>query len=137
MASNVDHLQTEEMNGTTDAADSQTSQTKDVDDVSLEEERRRKRQLELLDRMPRYRVLCKPKPFPYYAIGHDQGLSSLSGILVRPRTMANFLVGPAYLRHDAGSQQMNLEDLTTEEKGAAELLLRRVWRLPQCLHDTV
>ena len=110
MASNGD--QAEEKNGLTeDVASSQAA----MDEMVLEQERRRKQQLELLDKLPRYRTLSKPRSFTYYGVGHDLALSSLSGILIKPATARRFETGRVQCCH-AGDQRLKLEELITEEK---------------------
>ena len=115
MASSGDQLQPakerDELTGTA------ASQKASADEIALEQDRRRKRQLELLNKMPRYRTFGKPKSFPYYGVGHDTALSSLSGLLIRPATASTeVLVGSPLFRLDAGDQQLKLEELTAKEK---------------------
>ena len=67
------------------ASDEEEMDVTDKGDIPTNDPNRRlrlRRHAELLDQLPRYRACMKQCIFPYYAVGHDRGLSSLSGILV-------------------------------------------------------
>ena len=67
------------------ASDEENMDVSEAGDIrptnDLDRALRVRRHAELLDQLPRYRACMNPHIFPYYAVGHDPGQSSLSGIL--------------------------------------------------------
>ena len=87
---------------------------------------RKRYRLTLLKKLPRYRAWTYPLLFPYYAIGHDITVSSMSGVLYVPPPINSALgeelqIMPgngvcSYFRHDHGNQHITLEGLTDDER---------------------